>query len=135
MGEIFVKIDSVTGTGTGAHQGWLKVLSAQLSSPRQNSIAVSRVQDQASPKLFRLAIDGTGIPTVTIDFVKDGRIVTRLELTNVIIDEFHPIASQPPMESMTFHYVDVKAVLGVILAGHAAMAGGVAGVASRVGQR
>jgi type VI protein secretion system component Hcp len=135
MSEIFVKIDGVIGTATGAHQGWLKMDSAQFSSPRRDSIAVSRVQDRASPMLFRRAIEGTVLPKVTFDFVKDGRIVTRLELLNVLIDQLHVAGGPPPMESMTFEYLEVKAVLGINLVGSAAMAGAAAGAAPRVGRR
>jgi hypothetical protein len=122
MSEIFVKIDGVTGTATGAHQGWLKMQSAQFSPPRK-SIGVSRLQDHASPRLFRMAMDGTAISTLTMDFVKDGRIVLRLELTNVLIDELYPYAGAPPMESMTFYYTGADIVQGVMPAGNAAMAG------------
>ena len=112
MTEIFVKIDGVTGTATGAHHGWLVVSSAQLSSTDKNSIVISRVYDRLSSKLFNLFKDGTAIPTVTIDFVKGGRLVARLELTSVLIAEFYPVSGQPPMESITFHYSAVKFVQG-----------------------
>lgn len=70
MTEIFVKIDGVTGTATGAHHGWLVVSSAQLSSTEKNSVVISRVYDRLSNKLFKFFKDGTAIPTVTIDVMK-----------------------------------------------------------------
>lgn len=72
MTEIFVKIDGVTGTATGAHHGWLVVSSAQLSSTEKNSVVISRVYDRLSNKLFKFFKDGTAIPTVTIDVMKGG---------------------------------------------------------------
>ena len=96
MTEIFVKIDGVTGTATGAHHGWLVVSSAQLSSTDKNSVVISRVYDRLSNKLFKLFKDGTAIPTVTIDFMKGGRLVTRLELTSVLIAEFYTLSASHP---------------------------------------
>ena len=112
MTEIFVKIEGVTGSGTGAHHGWLKVSSAQLSSTDKNSVVISRVYDRLSSRLFKFFTDGITVPAVTIDFVKDGRLETRLELTSVVIAEFYPVSGQPPMESITFHYTGVKFVEG-----------------------
>ena len=112
MTEIFVSIEGVTGTGTGAHHGWLKVSSAQLSSTDKNSVVISRVYDRLSNKLFKLFKDGTAIPTVTIDVMKGGRLVTRLELTSVLIAEFYPVSGQPPMESITFNYTGARTVQG-----------------------
>jgi len=112
MTEIFVSIEGVTGTGTGAHHGWLKVSSAQLSSTDKNSIVISRVYDRLSSKLFNLFKDGTAIPAVTIDFVKGGKLESRLELASVVIAEFYPVSGQPPMESITFHYTGVRFVEG-----------------------
>jgi hypothetical protein len=71
-----------------------------------------------------MAMDGTGIPTLTMDFVKAGRVILRLELTNVIIDELSPHGGRPPMESMTFHYTGLNAVQGVMPASHAPIGGG-----------
>ena len=112
MTEIFVKIDNVTGSGTGAHQGWLKVSSAQLSSTDKNSIVISRVYDRLSSKLFKLFKDGIAIRAVTIDFVKGGKLESRLELSSVVIAEFYPVSGQPPMESNTFQYTGVRFVEG-----------------------
>lgn len=111
MTEIFVKIDGVTGTATGAHHGWLVVSSAQLSSTEKNSVVISRVYDRLSNKLFKFFKDGTAIPTVTIDVMK-GRLVTRLELASVLIAEFYPVSGQPPMESITFNYTGARTVQG-----------------------
>ena len=112
MTEIFVSIEGVTGTGTGAHHGWLKVSSAQLSSTDKNSVVISRVYDRLSSKLFKLFKDGVTVPAVTIDFVKGGRLETRLELTSVVIAELYPVSGQPPMESITFHYTGARTVQG-----------------------
>jgi type VI protein secretion system component Hcp len=121
MTEIFAKIEGLTGTGTGAHQGWLKVSSAQLSSTDKNSVVISRVYDRLSSNLFKLFKDGIAIPAVTIDFVKGGRLETRLELTSVVIAEFYPVSGQPPMESITFHYTAVKFVQGTAASNNAAV--------------
>ena len=112
MNQIFVKIDGVTGTGTGAHHGWLVVSSAQLSSPDKNSVVISRVYDRLSSTLFKLFKDGTTIPAVTIDFVKGGRLVMRLELASVLIAELYPVSGHPPMESITLHYTGARTVQG-----------------------
>jgi hypothetical protein len=135
MGEMFVKIDGVAGMGTGLHQGWLKLASVQLSPPGDGSIAVTREQDRASHKLYKLSMDGTIIPKVTIDFVDDGKIVTRLALTDVAIVNLQARPGPPPMEAMTLHYTDLKIVFGILQAAIAAMAGALKGVASRLGQR
>ena len=134
MSEIFVKIDGVTGTATGAHHGWLVVSSAQLSSTDRNSVVISRVYDRLTSKLFQLFKDGTAIPTVTIDFMKGGRLVTRLELTSVIIAEFYPVSGHPPMESITFDYNGARVVQGTTASSDAAVANGmvIGGAAARV---
>jgi type VI protein secretion system component Hcp len=131
MTEIFVKVEGVTGTGTGLHQGWLPMQSAMLLTPRKTSITVSREPDQASTRLFRMAMDGTGLKTVTFDFVKDGRTVTRLELGNVLILEYHPPSGLRPVESMVFEYMEAKLVLGVNQVGHVDAGSAAAGAAAR----
>ena len=135
MTEIFMKIEGVTGTAIGAHQGWLKVSSAMLSVTRKKAVVVSREQDQASYTLFKMSMDGTEIPKLTIDFVKDGRIATRIELTNVLIGEFHLVPGQPPVESMSFNHDDLKAVMGVTPVDNAAMAGALVGTGARTVRR
>ena len=121
MTEIFVSIEGVTGTGTGAHHGWLKVSSAQLSPTDKNSVVISRVYDRLSSKLFKLFKDGVTVPAVTIDFVKGGRLETRLELTSVVIAELYPVSGQPPMESITFHYTGARTVQGTTASSNAAV--------------
>ena len=121
MTEIFVRIESVTGAGTGAHHGWLKVSSAQLSPTDKNSVVISRVYDRLSSKLFKLFKDGTAIPAVTIDFMKSGRLETRLELASVFIAELYPVSGHPPMESITFHYSGARIVEGTTASSNAAV--------------
>ena len=123
MTEIFLKIDGVTGTATGAHHGWLVVSSAQLSSTGKNSVVISRVYDRLSSRLFKLFKDGTAVPTVTIDFMKGGRLVTRLELTSVLIAEFHPVSGHPPIEAITFHYSGARVVQRTTTSSDAAVGG------------
>lgn len=112
MAEIFVRIDGVTGNATGAHHGWFVVSSAQLSSTDKNTVVISRVYDRLSNTLFKLFRDATTIRTVTIDVMKGGRLVTRLELTSVLISEFYPMSGQPPMESISFNYTGARTVEG-----------------------
>jgi hypothetical protein len=71
--------------------------------------------------LFNLYKDGTAIAAVTIDFVKGGRLVSRLELANVLIAEFYPVSGQPPMESITFHYTAARFVEGTTASNNAAV--------------
>jgi type VI secretion system secreted protein Hcp len=86
---IYMKVDGITGMGTGPHKGWIVLESCQLgvhrmststtgaganreaSAPSVSEIVVTKKTDVASTALFRESLSGTG-KKVQIDFVKDG---------------------------------------------------------------
>jgi hypothetical protein len=59
MVSMFVKIDGIRGTGTGAHHGWLKAESFSATHSRDGQLV--RLQDAASQALFRMYSNSTHI--------------------------------------------------------------------------
>jgi type VI protein secretion system component Hcp len=90
----------------------LEAVNAMMPTRRNEPIGLTRVQDLATHQLFKLAIDGTVIPNVTVDFAKDGRTVTRLQMTNVLIEQFTPVPGEPPMESLSLNPAAITFVVG-----------------------
>ena len=143
MIEIFVKIDGVTGTGTGAHQGWLTALSAMPSPTHTNAnramsaaepgvFEVTSVEHHPIPKLVKLATDGIYVGAVTIEFVKAGRVARRITLASVVISDFVVLGrhstDEPFMFRMGLHYGQLSIVPGIDPIANAAMTGALAGV-------
>src|SRR5262245_40880375 len=107
---IYMKIEGVpsTGTGKGAHEKWIELLSCQLgthrnvkdpsgasvnreaSVPSVSEVVVTKMGDDDSATLFKLALHGTG-KKVTIDFTnREGdSVYLTLELENVLITSYN----------------------------------------------
>ena len=129
MANYFVKIDGTAGTGTGAHQGWLKAESFQLAL-QGSEVLLARNQDGASSKLFLLGSRGTIIPQVIIDAENGGKTYLRIELSNVFISGMTVVA-QSSTETFTLNYLAVTFIRGINLAAAQALAGGAGGASQR----
>lgn len=68
---------------------------------------MTKNQDSASPLLFQEATTGKAT-FVTIDFVKDGNVYLRLEMTGTLISSFSLSAGEPPMESLSFNFEKIE---------------------------
>ena len=150
MIEIFVKIDDVTGTGTGAHQGWLTALSAGPSSTLTNAnrsmsaaepgaFEVTISEHQSIPKLVKLATDGIYVGAVTIEFVKAGRVTHRITLASVVIGDFVILDRRSSdglfMFRIMLHYEQLSMVHGIDPIANTAMTGVLAGVGQALRRR
>jgi type VI protein secretion system component Hcp len=118
MVSIFVKIDGITGTGTGAHQGWLKAESFSATESRDGRLI--RLQDGASHALFRMHSNSTHIASVTVDAVRNGTTIWRAELSDVVISGLQVSAVPRPTESIALNFVGIKIVVGLSLTAPAA---------------
>lgn len=130
---IYMKMEGITGSGTGKHQGWIELDSVQLnpsrahasatgpganreaSAPSVSEIVVTKSTDVASSALFRESVSGTG-KKVVIHFVKDdskGQVpYLALELENTMISSYtisgHGGASSArPMESLSLNFTKI----------------------------
>jgi type VI protein secretion system component Hcp len=112
MVSIFVKIDGIRGTGTGAHQGWLKAES--FSATQSRNAQLIRLQDAASQALFRMYSNSTQIQRMTIDAMRSGSTIWRAELSDVVISGLQVSAAPPqPIESLALNFLGMKTVVGV----------------------
>ncbi len=111
MVSIFVKIDGIRGTGTGAHQGWLKAESFAATQSRNGQLM--RLQDAASQALFRMYSNSTQIQRMTIDAVRSGSTIWRAELSDVVISGLQVSAKPQPTESLELNFLGIKTVVGV----------------------
>jgi type VI secretion system secreted protein Hcp len=127
----FLKIDGIPGESTDdKHKDWIEILSynwgvSQPSSATASSagggtteradfhdLAITKLVDKASPKLFELCASGKHIPTVTLELCRAGGDKLKyleLKLEQVIISGCsHGAAtggSDPfPTENITFNY-------------------------------
>jgi type VI protein secretion system component Hcp len=126
--NIFVKIDAVTGTATGAHHRWLKALSFSLAKPPGHTLTLVRLQDAASPTLYQLAIEGASLGKVIIELE---RTRMRIELSDVLIGAMH-VGSDSLTEDVLLDFTGIKTVAPVQLVGAAAIEGAVAGSSGRL---
>ena len=95
--EIFVRIDGILGESTEiGHEKWIEARAvgnsvSQVSDAQRaafSDIAILKNIDRASPLLFVGAAMGTTYDTVTIDFVREGRLLLtyfRMQLFNAVI--------------------------------------------------
>jgi Type VI secretion system effector, Hcp len=111
MVSIFVKIDGIRGTGTGAHQGWLKAESFSATQSRNGQLM--RLRDAASQALFRMYSNSTQIQRMTIDAVRSGSTIWRAELSDVVISGLQVSAVPQPAESLALNFLGIKTVVGV----------------------
>jgi type VI protein secretion system component Hcp len=110
MVSIFVKIDGIKGTGTGAHQGWLKAESFSATQSRNGQLM--RLQDAASQALFRMYSNSTQIQRMTIDAVRSGVTIWRAELSDVVISGLQVSARPKPAESLALNFLGIETVVG-----------------------
>ena len=122
MVSIFVKIDGIRGTGTGAHQGWLKAESFSATPSRNGQLI--RLQDAASHALFGMYSKSTQIQLMTIDVVRSGNRIWRAELSDVVISGLQVSAVPQPTESLALNFVGIKTVVGVGLTAPSTSGGG-----------
>ena len=111
MVSIFVKIDGIRGTGTGAHHGWLKAESFSATQSRDGQLM--RLQDAASQALFRMYSNSTHIQRMTVDAVRSGRTIWRAELSEVVISGLQVSVVPQPAESLALNFLAVEIVVGV----------------------
>ena len=110
MVSIFVKINGITGTGKGAHQGWLQAESFAVTRTRDSELI--RLQDVASQPLYRLFRNATQIPSVTVDAVRNGITFWRAELSEVIISGVTMSAIPQPAETFSLNFAAIKTLVG-----------------------
>ena len=110
MVSIFVKIDGIRGTGTGAHYGWLKAESFSATQSRDGQLM--RLQDAASQPLFRMYLNSTQIQRMTIDAVRSGTTIWRAELSDVVISGHQASAVPQPSESLALNFLGIETVVG-----------------------
>lgn len=129
---VFIKIGDIKGESTDkAHLEWSELLSMDFSMVREPEGGSTRLRpavarafncvkevDKASPKLMEAIAMGTVIPTLTIHFTRttgEGReTYLRYELKNVLITSYGTSGSaagdQPPVESMSLNYEEIKVI-------------------------
>jgi type VI secretion system secreted protein Hcp len=105
------------------YEGWIELQSAQLGQSRRSAgapgtgkpivqeIVVTKVQDSASPKLFKEALNGEG-KLVVIVFVKDGVTSMTMVLQDTLIGSYSLSGSggdgsTKPMESMSLNFTKI----------------------------
>lgn len=130
---IYMKIEGITGSGTGKYKGWIELSSAQLnpsrsinssagsgtnreaSRPSVSEIVVTKSTDVASTGLFRGSLGGEG-KKVVIHFVKEdskGQVpYLALELENTLISSYSVSghggdSAARPMESLSLNYTKI----------------------------
>jgi len=130
---IYMKIEGVTGSGTGKYQGWIELTSAQLnpnkvhtsgtargvnreeSAPSVSEIVVTKSTDIASTALYRDSLGGQGMKVV-INFVKDDNKAQvpylAVELENTMISNYSVsghggTSSERPMESLSLNFTKI----------------------------
>ena len=110
MVGIFVKIDGIRGTGTGAHHGWLKAESFSATPSRNGQLM--RLQDAASQALFRMYSNSIQIQRMTIDAVRSGTTIWRTGLSDVVISGFQVSAVPQPAESLALNFLGIETLVG-----------------------
>jgi type VI protein secretion system component Hcp len=125
MVSIFVKIDGIRGTGTGAHQGWLKAESFSATQSRNGQLM--RLRDAASQALFRMYSNSTQIQRMTIDAVRSGSTIWRAELSDVVISGLQVSAVPQPAESLALNFRGIETAVGVGLTAPSAPGNGPGG--------
>ena len=110
MVSILVKIDGITGTGTGAHHGWLKAESFSVTQSRNGQLM--RLQDASYQALFRMYSNSTHIQRMTIDAVRSGSTIWRAELSAVVISGLQVSVVPQPAESLALNFMAIEIVVG-----------------------
>ncbi|MBR0777206.1 type VI secretion system tube protein Hcp [Bradyrhizobium diazoefficiens] len=100
-------------------EGWIELQSAQLGQSRRGGtgrpsvqeIVVSKVQDSASPKLFKESLNGEG-KLVVIAFVSDGVTTMTMVLQDTLIGSYQLSGSggdgsTRPIESMSLNFTKI----------------------------
>jgi hypothetical protein len=110
MVKIFVKIDGIVGTGTGAYQGWLKAESFAVGQARNSQMI--RFQDAASQTLVRFFRNSVLMPKISIEAVKNGTPFWRVEMSDIVISALQVTGGPQPTESLALNYVGIRYVVG-----------------------
>jgi hypothetical protein len=127
MFSVFVKIDGVKGTGTGAHLGWLRAENFAVRRSRKSQLV--RFQDTASASLFRFHANSAPIPRMIVDAVRGGTIVWRAEMSQVVINSLEVSTIPQPWEliGLSSASMSIKTLSGAGLK----LAAGPGGLAAR----
>jgi type VI secretion system secreted protein Hcp len=125
---IYLKYGDIKGeVKEPAHRGWIELMSVRWgvgraintpegasregSAPSVSEIVVTKTQDSASTRLFNESLAGKG-QKVVIEFVKDGTVYLRLELTNTLVSGYSISGGaregRRPMESLSLNFTKIE---------------------------
>lgn len=116
---IYIKYDGIDGEVTAkGHEKWIELHSFQWGvsngggSAQPSEVNVSSFISAASPKLFIATVNGTTIPSATIDFVTAAQPIQpylQYELENVLISGYSVSSGgDRPVESLSLNFTKIK---------------------------